>query len=175
MTSALITGISGQDGSYLAEHLLDQGYEVWGMRHRHDNPQTGHALRDVRIVAGDLLNHDSLLSAIDRAQPDEIYNLAAITYAPHCWQRPELSSKVNGVGALSVLDAVRSCTERGSQVRVFQASSAEIFGRAAPGTRQTEDTPLRPCTPYGSAKAYGHMTTQSHRQTYGMFAVSGIL
>lgn len=181
MRHALITGITGQDGSYLAEHLLAQGYEVWGLSHRNANPQTRDLLRQVRMIRGDLLDNESLVSAIERAEPDEVYNLADISYVPHSWEHAELAGRVAGLGALQVLEAIRlgsGITESRSpgpgQIRFYQASSAEIFGRT-PESPQNEESLLHPCSPHGAAKAYAHHTTQSYRELYGMFAVSGIL
>jgi GDPmannose 4,6-dehydratase len=180
MRRALITGITGQDGSYLAEHLLARGYEVWGLMHRHANPQTQDILREVRMIRGDLLAKDSLVSAIERAEPDEVYNLAAISYVPLSWQQAEFTARVTGHGAVHVLEAVRqvsgitaSRSPGRGQIRFFQASSAQQFGSAE--WPQNEMSPLSPCTPHGSAKAYAFLMTQTYRETYGMFAVSGIL
>jgi GDPmannose 4,6-dehydratase len=181
---ALITGITGQDGSYLAEHLLSCGYEVWGLVRGQANPrvrQLRDLLGDIRLVRGDLLDQGSLISAVERVQPDEVYNLAAISYVPMSWQQAELTGEVTGLGVLRVLEAIRVCSgvsasrspARG-QIRFYQASSSEMFGmvRECP---QTEQTPFHPRSPYGVAKAYGHFLTQNYRESYGMFAVSGIL
>jgi GDPmannose 4,6-dehydratase len=181
---ALITGITGQDGSYLAEHLLSQGYEVWGLVRGQANPRVGRVrqlLADVRLVRGDLLDQGSLISAVERVQPDEVYNLAAISYVPMSWQQAELTGEVTGLGVLRVLEAIRVCsgitTSRmpsSGQIRFYQASSSEMFGMVAESP-QTERTPFHPRSPYGVAKAYGHFLTQNYRESYGMFAVSGIL
>jgi GDPmannose 4,6-dehydratase len=181
---ALITGITGQDGSYLAEYLTECGYEVWGLVRGQQNPrvrQLRQLLGDVRLVRGDLLDQGSLISAVERVQPDEVYNLAAISYVPMSWQQAELTGEVTGLGVLRVLEAIRVCSGisasrspgRG-QIRFYQASSSEMFGmvRESP---QTERTPFHPRSPYGVAKAYGHFLTQNYRESYGMFAVSGIL
>jgi GDPmannose 4,6-dehydratase len=181
---ALITGITGQDGSYLAEHLLAEGYDVWGLVRGQANPRVRRVrqlLGEVRLVRGDLLDQGSLISAVERVQPDEVYNLAAISYVPMSWQQAELTGEVTGLGVLRVLEAIRVCSGisasrspgRG-QIRFYQASSSEMFGtvRQAP---QTEQTPFHPRSPYGVAKAYGHFLTQNYRESYGMFAVSGIL
>jgi GDPmannose 4,6-dehydratase len=181
MRRALITGITGQDGSYLAEHLVSQGYEVWGMMHRNANPQTRELLGEVRMVRGDVLDKKSLTSAIEGAEPDEIYNLADMSYVPHSWRYAELSGRVTGLGPVNVLEAIRLYSDisasrnpgRG-QIRFYQASCSEVFGRA-PESPQNETSPIQPCTPHGSAKALGHFTTQRYRRDYGMFAVSGIL
>src|SRR5256885_7190077 len=181
---ALITGITGQDGSYLAEYLLAQGYEVWGLVHGQSNPRVRRVrelLGEVRLVRGDLLDQGSLISAVERVQPDEVYNLAAISYVPMSWQQAELTGEVTGLGVLRVLEAIRVCSgisgsrSPGSgQIRFYQASSSEMFGMVAESP-QTEQTPFHPRSPYGVAKAYGHFLTQNYRESYGMFAVSGIL
>src|SRR6266700_4069270 len=164
---ALITGITGQDGSYLAEYLTTQGYEVWGLVRGQQNPrvrQLRQLLGEVRLIRGDLLDQGSLISAVERVQPDEVYNLAAISYVPMSWQQAELTGEVTGLGVLRVLEAIR----------VYQASSSEMFGlvRESP---QTERTSFHPRSPYGVGKTYGHFLTQNYRESYGMFAVSGIL
>jgi GDPmannose 4,6-dehydratase len=181
---ALITGITGQDGSYLAEHLLAQGYEVWGLVRGQSNPRVRRVrqlLGDVRLVRGDLLDQGSLIAAVERVQPDEVYNLAAISYVPMSWQQAELTGEVTGLGVLRVLEAIRVCsgisasrTPGRGQIRFYQASSSEMFGMVAQSP-QDEHTPFHPRSPYGVAKAYGHFLTQNYRESYGMFAVSGIL
>jgi GDPmannose 4,6-dehydratase len=181
---ALITGITGQDGSYLAEHLLAQGYEVWGLVRGQSNPRVRRVrklLGAVRLVRGDLLDQGSLIAAVERVQPDEVYNLAAISYVPMSWEQAELTGEVTGLGVLRVLEAIRVCSGisasrspgRG-QIRFYQASSSEMFGKVAESP-QHERTPFHPRSPYGVAKAYGHFLTQNYRESYGMFAVSGIL
>jgi GDPmannose 4,6-dehydratase len=181
---ALITGITGQDGSYLAEYLVAEGYEVWGLVRGQANPRVRRVrqlLGDVRLVRGDLLDQGSLISAVERVQPDEVYNLAAISYVPMSWQQAELTGEVTGLGVLRVLEAIRVCSGisasrspgRG-QIRFYQASSSEMFGKVRESP-QTEQTPFHPRSPYGVAKAYGHHLTQNYRESYGMFAVSGIL
>jgi GDPmannose 4,6-dehydratase len=181
---ALITGITGQDGSYLAEHLLSEGYEVWGLVRGQANPRVRSVrqlLGDVRLVRGDLLDQGSLISAVERVQPDEVYNLAAISYVPMSWQQAELTGEVTGLGVLRVLEAIRVCSGTSAsrspatgQIRFYQASSSEMFGKVRESP-QTEQTPFHPRSPYGVAKAYGHHLTQNYRESYGMFAVSGIL
>jgi GDPmannose 4,6-dehydratase len=181
---ALITGITGQDGSYLTEHLHAQGYEVWGLIRGQANPRVRGIRKlvgDVRLVRGDLLDQGSLISAVERVQPDEIYNLAAISYVPMSWQQAELTGEVTGLGVLRVLEAIRVCSgisasrspARG-QIRFYQASSSEMFGKVRESP-QSELTSFHPRSPYGVAKAYGHFITQNYRESYGMFAVSGIL
>ncbi|MEU5862208.1 MULTISPECIES: GDP-mannose 4,6-dehydratase [unclassified Nonomuraea] len=182
---ALITGITGQDGSYLAEHLLDQGYEVWGLARGQANPRVSRMrklLADVQVVRGDLLDQGSLISAVERVQPDEVYNLGAISFVPMSWEQAELTAEVTGMGVLRMLEAIRVCSgvSRGGgsspsgQIRFYQASSSEMFGQVTE-TPQTERTAFHPRSPYGVAKAYGHFLTQNYRESYGMFAVSGIL
>ncbi|MEU1723635.1 MULTISPECIES: GDP-mannose 4,6-dehydratase [unclassified Nonomuraea] len=182
---ALITGITGQDGSYLAEHLLDQGYEVWGLARGQANPRVSRMrklLADVQVVRGDLLDQGSLISAVERVQPDEVYNLGAISFVPMSWEQAELTAEVTGMGVLRMLEAIRVCSgvSRGGgssspgQIRFYQASSSEMFGQVTE-TPQNERTAFHPRSPYGVAKAYGHFLTQNYRESYGMFAVSGIL
>lgn len=182
---ALITGITGQDGSYLAEHLLAQGYEVWGLVRGQANPHVARLRKhicDVRITTGDLLDQGSLISAVERVQPDEVYNLGAISYVPMSWQQAELTAEITGMGPLRVLEAIRivsgisssRTTEPAAQIRFYQASSSEMFGQVRE-TPQSELTPFHPRSPYGVAKTYGHFITQNYRESYGMFAVSGIL
>ncbi|HTZ91976.1 MAG TPA: GDP-mannose 4,6-dehydratase [Streptosporangiaceae bacterium] len=181
---ALITGITGQDGSYLAEHLVDMGYEVWGLVRGQANPRVRHLrklLGDVRLIRGDLLDQGSLIAAMERAQPDEVYNLAAISYVPLSWQQAELTGEVTGLGVLRVLEAIRVCSgisasrSPGSgQIRFYQASTSEMFGQVTQAP-QNEETPFHPRSPYGVAKVYGHFLTQNYRESYGMFAVSGIM
>jgi GDPmannose 4,6-dehydratase len=181
---ALITGITGQDGIYLAEYLLGLGYEVWGLVRGQENPKVPRLRRilgDVRLVQGDLLDQGSLISAVRRSQPDEVYNLGAISYVPLSWQQAEITAEVTGMGVLRMLEAIRvasginasQATPHG-QIRFYQASSSEMFGQVTDAT-QNEDTPFHPRSPYGVAKAYGHFITQNYRESYGMFAVSGIL
>jgi GDPmannose 4,6-dehydratase len=181
---ALITGITGQDGSYLAEHLLEQGYEVWGLVRGQANPHVSRLRKhigDVQITTGDLLDQGSLISAVERVAPDEVYNLGAISYVPMSWQQAELTAEITGMGPLRVLEAIRvvsgissSRTPQGEQIRFYQASSSEMFGMVRE-TPQNEKTPFHPRSPYGVAKTYGHYITQNYRESYGMFAVSGIL
>ncbi|MGI5287238.1 GDP-mannose 4,6-dehydratase [Nonomuraea polychroma] len=181
---ALITGITGQDGSYLAEYLLEQGYEVWGLARGQANPRVSRMrklLSDVRVVRGDLLDQGSLISAVERVQPDEVYNLGAISFVPMSWEQAELTAEVTGMGVLRMLEAIRVCSgvSRGAstgsgQIRFYQASSSEMFGQVSE-TPQNERTAFHPRSPYGVAKAYGHFLTQNYRESYGMFAVSGIL
>jgi GDPmannose 4,6-dehydratase len=182
---ALITGITGQDGSYLAEYLLEQGYEVWGLVRGQENPKLT-AMRelipDLQLVGGDLLDQGSLISALETVQPDEVYNLGAISFVPVSWTQAELTADVTGVGVLRMLEAVRVVSGVGrvgaatgeSTIRFYQASSSEMFGKVR-HTPQNELTPFHPRSPYGVAKTYGHYITQNYRESYGLFAVSGIL
>ncbi len=181
---ALITGITGQDGSYLAEYLLAAGYEVWGLVRGQSNPRVPRVrqlLRDVQLVSGDLLDQGSLISAVEQVQPDEVYNLGAISYVPMSWQQAELTAEVTGMGVLRMLEAIRvysgvsaSRPAPHGQIRFYQASSSEMFGKVRESP-QHEVTPFHPRSPYGVAKAYGHFLTQNYRESYGMYAVSGIL
>ncbi|MEV5887111.1 GDP-mannose 4,6-dehydratase [Streptomyces sp. NPDC052020] len=185
MKRALITGVTGQDGSYLAEHLLHCGYEVWGLVRGQGNPHRSRISRlvgDLRFVEGDLLDQSSLVAAVDRAQPDEVYNLAAISYVPMSWQQAELTGEVTGLGVLRMLEAIRMVSGIGrsgttgttGQIRFYQASSSEMFGKVRE-VPQNEDTALHPRSPYGVAKTYGHFITRNYRESFGLFAVSGIL
>ncbi|MBE1496565.1 GDPmannose 4,6-dehydratase [Amycolatopsis lexingtonensis] len=181
---ALITGITGQDGSYLAEYLLGLGYQVWGLVRGQANPRKlriSKLATELSFVNGDLLDQASLVAAVDLVQPDEVYNLGAISFVPMSWQQAELTSDVNGMGALRVLEAIRmvcgldkSRPTTGGGIRFYQASSSEMFGKAAE-TPQNERTILHPRSPYGVAKAYGHYITRNYRESYGMYGVSGIL
>ena len=181
---ALITGMTGQDGSYLAEHLLEHDYEVWGLVRGQANPHVSRLRKhigDVRIAQGDLLDQGSLIAAVERVQPDEVYNLGAISYVPMSWHQAELTAEVTGMGVLRTLEAIRvvsgisaSRSPAGEQIRFYQASSSEMFGQVRE-TPQNERTPFHPRSPYGVAKTYGHFITQNYRESYGMFAVSGIL
>jgi GDPmannose 4,6-dehydratase len=183
-TRALITGITGQDGSYLAEHLLDLGYEVWGLVRGQANPHASRLRKhigDVRLVHGDLLDQGSLISAVEKVRPDEVYNLGAISFVPISWQQAEITAEVTGMGVLRMLEAIRvvsgiggSRTPGGGQIKFYQASSSEMFGQVRE-TPQNEQTPFHPRSPYGVAKTYGHFITQNYRESYGMFAASGIL
>jgi len=182
---ALVTGITGQDGSYLAEYLLEQGYEVWGMVRGQENPKisaTQALIPDLQLVGGDLLDQGSLISALETVQPDEVYNLGAISFVPVSWSQAELTAEVTGVGVLRMLEAVRIVSGVGrfgaesgrSTIRFYQASSSEMFGKVRQ-TPQNELTPFHPRSPYGVAQTYGHYITQNYRESYGLFAVSGIL
>ena len=174
MKRALITGITGQDGSYLAELLLDKGYEVHGMVRRASTEKFDRIehLRDrITLHQGDLLDHRSLVDALRASNPDEVYNLAAMSFVAVSWIQPTLTAEFTGVGVTRLLEAVREvCPE----TRFYQASSSEMFGKVRE-TPQTETTPFYPRSPYGVAKAYGHHITVNYRESYDLFACSGIL
>ncbi len=174
MPSALITGITGQDGSYLAELLLERGYEVHGMVRRSSTEKFDRIehLRDrVTLHQGDLLDSRSLGDALRDSKPDEIYNLAAMSYVAASWVQPTLTAEFTGVGVTRLLEAMReTCPE----ARFYQASSSEMFGKVLE-IPQTETTPFYPRSPYGVAKTYGHFITVNYRESYGLFACSGIL
>jgi len=172
--TALITGITGQDGSYLAEFLLAKGYEVIGVVRRtsHDSyERIGHLLDRLHIVPADLLDQHSLTSVIRDARPQEVYNLAAQSFVPTSWTQPVLTGEFTALGVTRLLEAVRLA---GPEARVYQASSSEMFGKAIE-TPQRETTPFYPRSPYGVAKLYGHWITVNYRESYGLYAVSGIL
>src|SRR3989440_3881732 len=172
--SALITGVTGQDGSYLADLLLEKGYEVHGMVRRASTEKFDRIehLRDkITLHQGDLLDHRSLVDALRAARPDEIYNLAAMSFVAASWIQPTLTAEFSGVGVTRLLEAMReTCPE----ARFYQASSSEMFGKVRE-VPQTEQTPFYPRSPYGVAKAYGHHITVNYRESYGLFAVSEIL
>ncbi len=171
---ALITGITGQDGSYLAEFLLSQGYEVHGVVRRSSTEggeRIDHIVDRVHLHQADLLDQSSLAQAIDDSQPTEIYNLAAQSFVPTSWKQPVLTAEFTGVAVTRVLEAMRSVK---SEARIYQASSSEMYGRVLE-VPQSENTPFYPRSPYGVAKVYGHYITVNYRESYDMFAVSGIL
>ena len=172
--SALITGVTGQDGSYLAELLLEKGYRVCGMVRRAstENFQRLEHLRDrLQLLQGDLLDQTSIASVLDQVRPDEVYNLAAMSFVPTSWQKPVLTAEFTAVGVTRVLDALRQTCPR---ARFYQASSSEMFGKVQE-TPQNEKTPFYPRSPYGVAKVYGHFITVNYRESYNLFACSGIL
>jgi GDPmannose 4,6-dehydratase len=172
--SALITGITGQDGSYLAELLLEKGYDVHGMVRRSSTEKFDrieHLRHRITLHQGDLLDHRSLTDALKASQPDEIYNLAAMSFVAVSWIQPTLTAEFTGVGVTRMLEAMREvCPE----ARFYQASSSEMFGKVRE-VPQNEDTPFYPRSPYGVAKVYGHFITVNYRESYDLFAVSGIL
>ncbi len=171
---ALITGVTGQDGSYLAELLLEQGYEVHGMVRRASTEKferVEHLRERITLHQGDLLDHRSLVDALRAARPDEVYNLAAMSFVAVSWIQPTLTAEFTGVGVTRLLEAVREvCPE----TRFYQASSSEMFGKVRE-TPQNESTPFYPRSPYGVAKAYGHFITVNYRESYDLHATSGIL
>jgi len=174
MKRALITGITGQDGSYLAELLLEKGYEVHGMVRRASTEKFDrieHLRHRITLHQGDLLDQRSLVDALRAARPDEVYNLAAMSFVAVSWSQPTLTAEFTGVGVTRMLEALReACPE----ARFYQASSSEMFGKVRE-TPQTEATPFYPRSPYGVAKAYGHHITVNYRESYDLFACSGIL
>jgi GDPmannose 4,6-dehydratase len=174
MPRALITGITGQDGSYLAEFLLAKGYDVVGMVRRtshHSYERIEHLLGHIQILPADLLDQHSLTMVVKETEPDEVYNLAAQSYVPTSWTQPVLTGEFTALGVTRILEAIRLAWPR---ARFYQASSSEMFGRAVE-TPQRESTPFYPRSPYGVAKCYGHWITVNYRESYGMYAVSGIL
>jgi len=171
---ALITGITGQDGSYLAEWLLDKGYEVYGIVRRSSAPnlwRIEHILDRIELRPADLLDQLSLLKILDEVRPQEFYNLAAMSFVPASWDQPLLTGEYNAQGVTRALEAVRQVD---TKIRFYQASSSEMFGkvRAVP---QSEETPFYPRSPYGVSKVYGHYITVNYRESYDLFACSGIL
>ncbi len=171
---AIITGITGQDGSYLAELLLEKGYEVFGAVRRSSAPnfwRIERLLDRVTLRPADLLDQLSIIRLIDDVKPDELYNLAAMSFVPASWDQPLLTGEFNAQGVTRVLEAVRTVNPK---VRVYQASSSEMFGKVRE-VPQTETTPFYPRSPYGVSKVFGHYITVNYRESYGLFAVSGIL
>lgn len=170
---ALVTGITGQDGSYLAELLLEKGYEVFGMIRRASTESVErieHVVDRITLVQADLLDQPSLVGALRESQPHEVYNLAAQSFVPTSWRQPVLTAEFTAVGVTRMLEAIRAADPA---IRFYQASSSEMFGKADPP--QNEETPFHPRSPYGVAKVYGHHITVNYRESYGLFAVSGIL
>jgi GDPmannose 4,6-dehydratase len=171
---ALITGITGQDGSYLAELLLEKGYEVFGMVRRSSAPnlwRIEHLLDRITLKPADLLDQLSIIRLIDQVRPDELYNLAAMSFVPASWDQPMLTGEYNSQGVTRVLDAIRQVDLK---IRFYQASSSEMFGKVVE-VPQTEKTPFYPRSPYGVSKVFAHYITVNYRESYDMFAVSGML
>jgi GDPmannose 4,6-dehydratase len=171
---ALITGVTGQDGSYLAELLLEKDYEVFGMVRRSSTEtidRIAHLVDRIELLQADLLDPTSLVEALEDAQPTEVYNLAAQSFIPTSWKQPVLTAEFTAVGVTRLLEAIRRVDP---QIRFYQASSSEMFGKVLE-VPQTEQTPFYPRSPYGVAKAYGHFITINYRESYGLYAVSGIL
>ncbi len=174
MPRALITGITGQDGSYLAEFLLSKGYEVIGLVRRTSTvnfERIGHIQDKLILVSGDLLDQTSLTQVLDEYRPDEVYNLAAQSFVQTSWQQPVFTGEVTALGVTRLLDAIRTVDPK---IRMYQASSSEMFGKARE-VPQKETTPFYPRSPYGVAKVYGHWITVNYRESYGLHATSGIL
>ncbi len=174
MPTALITGITGQDGSYLAELLLKKGYKVIGVARRSStvtNERIEHILNDITIVQGDLHDQGSLLSFLEEYKPTEVYNLAAQSFVPTSWNQPALTGDVTAIGVTRLLEAIRFVNPK---IRFYQASSSEMFGKVM-AVPQTEDTPFYPRSPYGVAKLYGHWITINYHESFDMYATSGIL
>ncbi len=172
--TALITGVTGQDGSYLAEFLLSKGYRVIGMVRRSSNERYErilHLLDKIELVQGDLLDPFSLVTILKKYSPHEVYNLAAQSFVPTSWEQPVLTSEYTAIGVTRLLEAIRYCD---TTIKFYQASSSEMFGKVRE-TPQNEETPFYPRSPYGVAKAYGHYITVNYRESYNIFAVSGIL
>ena len=173
---ALITGITGQDGSYLAEFLLAKGYEVYGFERRASNKShtnIHHLTHKIHFISGDLTDQSSLVVPIAELMPDEVYNLAAQSFVGASWDQPEYTGNVTALGTLRVLEAILH-KHNDKKIKFYQASSSEMFGRVKQ-TPQNEDTPFYPRSPYGFAKVYAHHATVNYRESYGMFAVNGIL
>jgi GDPmannose 4,6-dehydratase len=171
--SALITGITGQDGSYLAEFLLSKGYKVYGLVRRSSSinvERISHIEKDITLLPGDLLDQNSLANAIRQSQPDEVYNLAAQSFVATSWNQPELTGQFTALGVTRLLEAIKT---ENPKIRFYQASSSEMFGSTPPP--QNEKTSFHPRSPYGVSKLYGHFATINYRESYGMFACSGIL
>ncbi len=171
---AVITGITGQDGSYLAEWLLEKGYEVFGLVRRSSTvnfERIGHLQDQIELISGDLLDQKSLVSALQAARPQEVYNLGAQSFVPVSWEQPMLTGEVTGLGVTRILEAIRAC---GENIRFYQASTSELFGKAQE-TPQNEQTAFYPRSPYGVSKLYAHWITINYRESYGLFACTGIL
>jgi GDPmannose 4,6-dehydratase len=174
MPTALITGVTGQDGSYLAELLLSKGYQVVGMVRRSSTvtfERIAHIQDDITVVQGDLHDQSSLVSILEEYKPDEVYNLAAQSFVPTSWSQAVLTAEVTAVGVTRLLEAIRLVNPK---IRFYQASSSEMFGKVLE-VPQRETTPFYPRSPYGVAKVYGHWITVNYRESYDLFATSGIL
>ena len=174
MPRALITGITGQDGSYLAELLLSKGYQVFGLVRRSSTEKfdrIAHIIEKVQLKEGDVLDQLSLIDVLESIEPDEVYNLAAQSFVPRSWAEPTLTGEINALGVTRLLEAIRHVNRK---IKFYQASSSEMFGKVRE-TPQNELTPFYPRSPYGVAKVYGHYVTVNYRESYGLFACSGIL
>jgi len=171
--TAFITGITGQDGSYLAEFLLSKGYKVYGLVRRSSSvniERISHIEKDITLLPGDLLDQNSMANAIRQSHPDEVYNLAAQSFVATSWSQPELTGQFTALGVTRILEAIKT---ENPKIRFYQASSSEMFGSTPPP--QNEKTSFHPRSPYGVSKLYGHYATINYRESYGMFACSGIL
>ncbi|PZV18237.1 MAG: GDP-mannose 4,6-dehydratase [Pseudanabaena sp.] len=170
---ALITGLTGQDGSYLAELLMEKGYQVYGLVRRSSTSnlvRINHFADDIHIISGDLLDQSSLMDAIAQSEPDEIYNLASQSYVPLSWTQPSLTAEYTAIGVSRILEAIRRIKP---EAKFYQASSSEVFGQPSESP-QTEETAFRPRNPYGTAKAYAHWLNSNYRQYYNLYACCGI-
>ena len=178
MPRAFITGITGQDGQHLAQFLYDQGYDVYGMVKGQSNPRVAAVLDEmpfIEMVPGDLADLPSLVSALEVSQPDEVYNLGAISFVALSFNQAELTANITGLGVLRMLEAIRMIGgSQNNPIRFYQASSSEMYGQVRQ-TPQTEDTPFHPRSPYGCAKVFGHSIVVNYRESYDLFACSGIL
>jgi|TARA_B110000438_G_scaffold295844_1_gene339538 GDPmannose 4,6-dehydratase len=175
--TALITGITGQDGQYLAEVLHGEGYKIYGLMKGQRNPRAeliSSQFPYVELVEGDLQDLSSLIAVLEYTQPDEVYNLGAISFVALSFKQAELTANITGLGVLRLLEAIRLVGGQNNPIRFYQASSSEMFGKVRE-TPQTELTPLHPRSPYGSAKVFGHHTTVNYRESYGLYTCSGIL
>ena len=173
---ALVTGITGQDGRYMAQMLVAKGYEVFGMVRGQANPKiqmVQEETPELELVEGDLQDLSSLIAVVEQVQPDEVYNLGAISFVALSFRQPELTADITGLGVLRMLEAIRVVGGANSSIRFYQASSSEMFGKVRQ-TPQTEQTPFHPRSPYGAAKVFGHYTTVNYREAYGLYACSGI-
>ncbi|HUF83338.1 MAG TPA: GDP-mannose 4,6-dehydratase [Acidimicrobiia bacterium] len=178
MKRALVTGITGQDGRHLAEFLVGKGYQVFGLVRGQNNPKAQMVQDEnpaLEVIDGDLQDLSSLIAAIEQVQPDEVYNLGAISFVQLSFNQPELTADITGLGVLRMLEAIRVVGgTQNNPIRFYQASSSEMFGKVRE-TPQNENTPFHPRSPYGVAKVFGHYTTVNHRESYGLHASSGIL
>ena len=171
---AVVTGITGQDGSYLAEFLLEKDYEVFGLIRRSSTvnfERISHLQDKVELISGDLLDQKSIVTALQAAKPHEVYNLGAQSFVPASWEQPMLTGEITGLGVTRMLEAIRTCDEK---IRFYQASTSELFGKAQE-TPQSETTPFYPRSPYGVSKLYAHWITINYRESFDMFACAGIL
>src|SRR5205807_10669007 len=178
MSRALITGIDGQDGRYLAELLVSKGYETFGMIRGQNNPRAqivSDEIPAVELIEGDLQDLSSLIAVVEQVQPDEVYNLGAVSFVALSFRQPELTADITGLGVVRILEAIRVVGgTNGNRIRFYQASSSEMFGKVNESP-QNEQTPFYPRSPYGAAKLYAYWMTVNYREAYGLFAANGIL